>query len=104
MGIENNFLTKLKEIIREDDLKYDDSLLTETIYQSRVKLFKILHEAKLALSDFEFDKIKEISIDFMCNSFGCSIDADVLHKYGEEIFTEAEFVYIIENSALNKWF
>ena len=104
LRVEGNQI-KLKAIIREDNLQYnDDSLYTETLYQSRVNLFNLLNEAKLALSDIEFEKIKKTSIDFMCDSFGCSIDADALHKYGEEIFTEAEFVYIIENSALNRWF
>lgn len=93
-----------KECLENVELSAETEIGDEEYKSIRVKALKLLEKSHSDLNKNEYEQFKKLVLEFLCENCGCHLDYEVLKDYTPNVLSDAELEYIVENSALARWF
>lgn len=103
------YIDKLQKL-KDDSVQYfetdfdseeDDSLENIRIKTELIELIGTVKGSQLLKN---YTSFKSDVIEFLCEISGCAEDLEVLEKYSPSVLSAEEIKFIINNSALARWF
>lgn len=103
------FSEKFEFLKKESDKYFNtdfESEEAEEIENIRIKssLLALINEAKNSKTDAEYFEVKNGVINYFCEICGHFGDLEILEKHASTILSTEDFEYVIQNSALSRWF
>jgi len=104
-----SFLEELEVLKRESEEYFRtkfESPEAETNENVRIKsrLLDLINKAKQNGCDSIATEVKSAVIDYLCDVCGHSEDLEILQNHTPSVLSSNELEYIIQNSALSRWF
>lgn len=104
-----SFSEELEFLKRESDEYFRtefESAEAETKENVRIKsgLLDLINKAKESGNDSISAEVKRAVIEYLCEVCGHSGDLEILRNHTPSILSPEELEYIIQNSALSRWF
>ena len=104
-----SFSEKLERLKRESDEYFRTEFESEEAQKKenvRIKsgLLDLIKKAKESGNNLTSAEMKRVVIEYLCEVCGLSGDLEILRNYTPSIISAEEFEYIIQNSALSRWF
>ena len=104
-----SFSEELEFLKRESDEYFRtefESAEAETKENVRIKsgLLDLIHKAYESGNDSISAEVKKGAIEYLCEVCGHSEDLEILRNHMPSILSPEELEYIIQNSALSRWF
>lgn len=65
---------------------------------------QLIRDAKDNGNELLYKDVKDAVINYLCEFCGHSGDLEILRKYSPSILSEKDVEYVIQNSALSRWF
>ena len=105
----NKYTAKLEALTNESNAYFEMAFESEEAEEKeniRIKssLLNLIQEAKDNESEVIYQKVKKSVIEYLCEICGHSGDLDILKSHSPSILSDEELEYIIQNSALSRWF
>jgi len=83
------------------DTESDDSVENIKIKTEALEIIKKAYESE---TTEKYSKIKSLVIEYLCEICGCAEDLEILENNSPAVISDKEIEYIIQNSALSRWF
>lgn len=82
----------------------DEQNVDEEYIRIRVVALNLLDKACRELAPHDLPSFRNQIIEFLCANMGCHLDIEILESESASVLSQSEIEFIIDNSALSRWY